>query len=113
MSSNQCPSRAAERRVRAVSDREVVEARVDELLAQFADPPAADVVAFRGAQYDLGLAWVHFEEGHGGLGVAAGLQPVVDERLRAVGAPARNSDFIAMHQVAAAINAVGTHEQKA
>ena len=28
-------------------------------------------VEFLGAQFDLGLAWVHFPEGHGGLGLSA------------------------------------------
>ena len=40
---------------------------IDELLAEF--PPATtDADEFLGAQFDLGLAWVHFPEGHGGLG---------------------------------------------
>jgi len=33
------------------------------------DPKAVDPVEFRGRQYDLGLAWVHFPEGLGGLGL--------------------------------------------
>ena len=36
-----------------------------------------------GAQFDLGLAWVHFPEGRGGLGLAADLQETVDARLNA------------------------------
>jgi alkylation response protein AidB-like acyl-CoA dehydrogenase len=57
-----------------------VDALVDRLLAEH-DP--ADMVAFRGAQYDLGLAWVWFPTGFGGLGVAPELQRRVDERIRA------------------------------
>ncbi len=57
-----------------------VDALVDRLLAEH-DP--ADEVAFRGAQYDLGLAWVWFPHGFGGLDLAADLQRRVDERLRA------------------------------
>jgi alkylation response protein AidB-like acyl-CoA dehydrogenase len=95
-----------------MDDLDLVRSRLDELLSRFDDPGTADVVGFRGAQYDLGLAWVHFEPGHGGLGVPAGLQPVVDERLAAVHAPPRNDDYIGMHQAAASINAVGTPEQR-
>lgn len=36
-----------------------------------------------GAQFDLGLAWVHFPEGRGGLGIAPRFQTIVDERLDA------------------------------
>ena len=43
---------------------------------------------FRGAQYDRGLAWVHFPEGSGGLGLSPTLQRHVDGRLRAAGARA-------------------------
>ncbi len=59
-----------------------VDALVDRLLAEH-DP--ADEVTFRGAQYDLGLAWVWFPRGFGGLGLAPDLQRRVDERLRASG----------------------------
>jgi alkylation response protein AidB-like acyl-CoA dehydrogenase len=62
-----------------------VDALVDRLLADY---DTGDEVAFRGAQYDLGLAWVWFPEGFGGLGMAAEAQRRVDERLRACGARA-------------------------
>ena len=49
------------------------------------DLPALDLIAdrftFRGKQYDHGLAWVHFPEGYGGLGVSPGLQTVVADEL--------------------------------
>ena len=60
----------------------LVEERTEELLSK-ADPRATTQEEFRGLQYDLGLAWVHFPEGRGGLGVAPGLQRIVDDRLRA------------------------------
>ncbi len=66
---------------------DLVDDRIDRLLAGH-DPAAADPVAFRGAQYDLGLAWVGFPEGRGGLGLAPNLQRRIDERLRRAGAPA-------------------------
>ena len=40
-----------------------------------------DNVAFRGARYDAGLAWVHFPVGFGGLGVRPELNRLVEERL--------------------------------
>jgi alkylation response protein AidB-like acyl-CoA dehydrogenase len=65
---------------------ELVEARCDELLREH--PPAdTDAVTFLGAQYDAGLAWVHFPEGFGGLGVQPKLQKYVNERVQAAGAP--------------------------
>jgi alkylation response protein AidB-like acyl-CoA dehydrogenase len=63
----------------------LVAERVDKLLAEL-DPEATDQVEFRGRQYDLGLAWVHFPEGFGGLGLKPVLQRDVDRRLHAAGA---------------------------
>jgi alkylation response protein AidB-like acyl-CoA dehydrogenase len=69
-----------------MSDVELVEKLTEELLSQF--PPAkTSTVEFLGAQYDKGLAWVHFDHGLGGLGMAPKLQSVVDTKLRAAGAP--------------------------
>jgi alkylation response protein AidB-like acyl-CoA dehydrogenase len=66
------------------------EARVDEaierLLAEH--PPAStDPVEFLGAQFDAGLAWVHYDEGFGGLGLPAKYQKAINERLHVAGAP--------------------------
>ena len=62
-----------------------VEAALDALLAA-CDPKKVDNVTFRGARFDHGLAWVHFPEGHGGLGIRPELNRVVEERLRKAGA---------------------------
>jgi len=43
-------------------------------------------VTFLGAQFDAGLAWVHFPVGHGGLGLGPGLQGMINTRLRDAGA---------------------------
>jgi alkylation response protein AidB-like acyl-CoA dehydrogenase len=68
------------------SDEALVADRIRQLLAEH--PPATtDVVAFLGAQFDLGLAWVHFDEGYGGLGLAPKLQERINAELRAAGAP--------------------------
>ena len=40
-----------------------------------------------GARYDAGLAWVHFDPGFGGLGLAAGLKHWSPKTLEAEGAP--------------------------
>ena len=63
-----------------------LDGHLDGLLAAV-DPAAVDPVEFWGAQYDAGLAWVHFPEGRGGLALPPRLQRVVDTRLRAAGAP--------------------------
>jgi alkylation response protein AidB-like acyl-CoA dehydrogenase len=44
-------------------------------------------IEFLGAQFDKGLAWVHFPVGHGGLGANAKLQKIVNETVYAAGAP--------------------------
>ena len=71
----------------ADNDLARVDALIDELLADH-DPKQTDPIAFRGAQYDLGLAWVHFPEGFGGLDLAPITQRHIDRRLRAAGAAA-------------------------
>lgn len=63
---------------------------LDDLVTQLldeCDPRAHDSLTFLGAQFDKGLAWVHFPIGHGGLGINPKLQRVVNERLFAAGAP--------------------------
>ena len=44
-----------------------------------------DQFAFRGKQYDAGLAMVHFPEGYGGLGGNRGQQAIIDAVLRSHG----------------------------
>src|ERR671912_1517083 len=72
---------------------DVVTDRLDQLLAEL-DPRTTDPVEFRGRQYDLGLAWVHFPEGSGGLGVPPALQRQVEQRVFAAGAkPPASREF--------------------
>ena len=55
------------------ADEQRVERLVNDLLEEF--PPAStDPKVFLGEQFDRGLAWVHFPEGHGGLGLSPKLQ---------------------------------------
>ncbi|GAC1374793.1 MAG: acyl-CoA dehydrogenase family protein [Acidimicrobiales bacterium] len=73
-----------------------VTALVDRLLGE-ADPRSTDSVEFRGRQYDLGLAWVHFPEGLGGLGLPPTHQRIIEERVRAAGArPAGSREFFGL-----------------
>jgi len=65
----------------SATDEELVSSQIDRLLSE-ADPRGPRE-AFMGAQFDLGLAWVQFPKGRGGLGVAPRLQAVVEERLDA------------------------------
>ena len=68
-----------------MSEVEILEL-ADKLLADF-PPSKVSAVEFLGAQFDMGLAWVHFPVGHGGLGVSPRLQKAVNERIYAAGAP--------------------------
>ncbi|MEM9036305.1 MAG: acyl-CoA dehydrogenase family protein [Actinomycetota bacterium] len=61
-----------------------VDARIDRLLEAH-DPTTTDPVVFRGAVFDLGLAWIHLPEGSGGLGLAPPVQRHIDTRLREAG----------------------------
>ena len=54
-------------------DEKLVIERIDQLL-QRPRSRSDRLTTFLGAQFDLGLAWVHFPEGEGGLGVSPGLQ---------------------------------------
>jgi alkylation response protein AidB-like acyl-CoA dehydrogenase len=65
---------------------DLVKSRLDELLDGF-DPKTTPTKDFLGRQFDLGLAWVWFPEGRGGLGLSPKAQEQIDERLTAVGAP--------------------------
>jgi alkylation response protein AidB-like acyl-CoA dehydrogenase len=68
------------------SNATLVDKLVDELLAEF-PPSSTPSKVFLGAQFDKGLAWIHFDRGYGGLGLSPKYQAQVDPRLRAAGAP--------------------------
>ena len=96
-----------------MTDRALVTRALDRLLGAFPEPARVDRVEFLRAQYDHGLAWVHFELGSGGLGVAAAHQREVAERLRSAGAPEPGTgDYVGLHQAAASIAAFGTLDQQ-
>ncbi|MCB1038878.1 MAG: hypothetical protein KDA94_05015, partial [Acidimicrobiales bacterium] len=56
---------------------QLVKERIEDLLGSV-DPSAVSMEELRGRQFDLGLAWVHFPEGWGGLAVAPTHQRTVD-----------------------------------
>jgi alkylation response protein AidB-like acyl-CoA dehydrogenase len=70
----------------ATSDDQRVAALVEDLLRQH-PPRETDPATFLGAQFDRGLAWVHFPEGHGGLGLSPKYQKTIDEAISAAGGP--------------------------
>jgi alkylation response protein AidB-like acyl-CoA dehydrogenase len=72
------------------SDEERVVALVEDLLREL-PPSQTDPVTFLGAQFDRGLAWVHFPEGEGGLGLSPKLQRTIGERIAAAGGPSSYS----------------------
>jgi alkylation response protein AidB-like acyl-CoA dehydrogenase len=78
---------------------EVDEAGIEARTQQVIDEVGIDAteVAFRGALWDAGLAYVNYPEGKGGLGVAPGMQSVVDRTIRNAG-----RRFVAL-----AINTIG------
>jgi alkylation response protein AidB-like acyl-CoA dehydrogenase len=70
-------------------ERDVVERHLGTLLEEH-PPGETPEREFWGAQFDQGLAWVHFPEGKGGLGVSPRWQSHVDERIRAADGSTRN-----------------------
>ena len=85
----------------------------DRLLAT-CDPAAVPEQEFLEAQFDAGLAWVHFPVGWGGLDVSPKLQKLVVERIAAAGGPiggARNP--IGYGMCAPAVLTHGTDAQRA
>lgn len=69
-----------------IVEDEMVAGLVEQLLSSH-PPESTDTVTFLGAQFDLGLAWVHFPVGMGGLGVAPRQQKQVNESIARRGGP--------------------------
>jgi alkylation response protein AidB-like acyl-CoA dehydrogenase len=87
--------------------------RVEEFLE--AHPPAAtDRVAFLRARFDAGLAWVHYPEGLGGLGLEPAQQPPVDAAFIAAGAPDNRpqGNVIGLGMAAPTLLRFGTPDQQ-
>ena len=90
-------------------DETTVRGVVEELIDQHS---ADDEQTFLGAQFDAGLAWIHFPAGLGGLGAEPALQQVVDRALHDAGHLSdwmRNPMGVGM--IGPSIAAWGTKEQ--
>ena len=96
----------------AESDEVLLEERLTELLESH--PPASTAEReFLGAQFDAGLAWVHFPAGDGGLGLSRKLQQRINDRLRHAGAPILASrNPIGYGMAAPTVLTMGSDEQK-
>jgi alkylation response protein AidB-like acyl-CoA dehydrogenase len=96
-----------------MSDEEEILALCHQLLAEL-PPNETDSVTFLGRQFDLGLGWVHFPVGNGGLGRSPGLQRLVNETLVRAGAPiAAYGNVIGYGMGAPTVVTHGTDAQKA
>jgi alkylation response protein AidB-like acyl-CoA dehydrogenase len=99
-------------RIEDVKGEATVTALIDRLIAEH-PPPTTPERDFLGAQFDAGLAWVHFPVGYGGLDLSRQLQGLVYERLAAAGAPiliGRNA--IGYGMAAPTILTHGTEDQR-
>ena len=93
-----------------ISDVEVLQ-RVEKLISEF-PPSSTSSVKFLGAQFDAGLAWVHFALGSGGINASPKHQKIVNEAISAAGGPSsymRNP--IGYGMCAPTISQWGTPEQ--
>jgi len=89
-----------------------VEELVDQLLEDL-PPVTTPAKEFLGEQFDRGLAWLHYPEGCGGLGLTPKDQQLAQARLAAGGAPVSGvKNPIGYGMVAPTIVAHGTDEQK-
>jgi alkylation response protein AidB-like acyl-CoA dehydrogenase len=90
-----------------------VQERIKTLLDEH-DPAGTPRLEFLRAQFDAGLAWVHFPVGLGGLDAPREQQRIVDEALAAAGAPDNDPHRIGigLGMAAPTILAHGTDEQR-
>ena len=94
------------------SDAEqLVRSKLDELI-QFRSQ-TDDIKEFWGKQFDLGLAWVQFPEGAGGLGLNPKYQLIITETLRNEGISQQNrlANILGIGMGAPTIVEYGTQEQ--
>ena len=76
-------------------------------------PSTTDKTEFLGAQFDAGLAFVHFPEGYGGLGLSRSLQALIGSEVRKAGGPDRSGrNPIGYGMCAPTIVTVGSEDQK-
>jgi alkylation response protein AidB-like acyl-CoA dehydrogenase len=91
-------------------DTTLIDDRTSQLLEEM-DPRTTPVEKFRSRQFDLGLAWVSFPDGYGGLNVPPDLQRAVDSRLAEAGAtPAGAREFFGLTMAGPTVVTHGTDE---
>ncbi|MFJ8739520.1 acyl-CoA dehydrogenase family protein [Embleya sp. NPDC127516] len=92
-------------------------AELDERVGEFiaAHPDTDDALGYLRARFDAGLAWVHYPAGLGGLDAPRALQPAVDARFAAAGAPSNDPGRIGigLGMAAPTVLAYGTEAQRA
>lgn len=91
--------------------RSLVAERLTRLLAEHA---VGDLAGFWGRQFDLGLAWVHFPEGHGGLNLPPRFQVQINDAITAAGGSIDNvaRNLLGYGMGAPTFIAHGTEDQK-
>jgi alkylation response protein AidB-like acyl-CoA dehydrogenase len=96
-----------------LSTPEGIRERVGQFLAEH-DPAEMPKQDFLDTRFDAGLAWVHYPEGLGGLGVSRSLQRIVDAEFAAAGSPGNDADrnAIGLGMAAPTILAHGSDEQQ-
>jgi alkylation response protein AidB-like acyl-CoA dehydrogenase len=96
-----------------LSTPEELRERVRAFLAEH-DPREMPRQDFLNARFDAGLAWVHYPEGLGGLGLSRSLQQTVDAEFAAAGSPGHDAErnAIGLGMAAPTILAYGTDEQQ-
>ncbi|MBW3658308.1 MAG: acyl-CoA dehydrogenase family protein, partial [Actinobacteria bacterium] len=97
----------------ATTDEARVSEAIDRLLAE--NPPGeTEREAFWGAQFDLGLAWVQFPEGKGGLGVSPRFQTTVNRAIVDAGGSVdnRRMNVLGIGMGAGTLIAHGTEEMQ-
>jgi len=94
-------------------DVALVEQRTTALLGEL-DLRTASAEEVRSRQFDLGLAWVSFPEGSGGLGLRPDLQRIVDRRLSEAGVPSPGARvFFGLTMAGPTVVSHGSDEVKA
>ena len=94
-----------------INSEELVNKKLQELIDFRSDDQ--DLQEFWGKQFDLGLAWVQFPEGSGGLGLNPKYQMIITERLRNEGISQQNriANILGVGMGAPTIIEYGTPDQ--
>jgi alkylation response protein AidB-like acyl-CoA dehydrogenase len=96
------------------TDESALAGRSLDLLLSTIEPGSVDPSVLFEARFDLGLAWINFPAGSGGLGIDARYQERVDAALRELGAPDPfPGNPIGIGMVGPSIARHGTDEQRA